>query len=109
MRSQPEVCRPKSGHHYLTLRGCVRQVMEALSRGTAAIKGAFGDVTIDKVDQVVADCQEVGSTPRLRGRVGWCLCLPAWVCTVYAPYVMLIFSARPRDQGFSVCICNMCS
>ncbi|XP_043228612.1 charged multivesicular body protein 7-like [Amphibalanus amphitrite] len=36
-----------------------RKVMEALSRGTAAIKGAFGDVTIDKVDQVVADCQEM--------------------------------------------------
>ena len=38
-----------------------------MSRGTAAIKGAFGDVTVDKVDQIVADCQEVGVVTSL-----WC-------------------------------------
>ena len=54
---------PNSGLHPTTDRSpppSVHQVMEALSRGTAAIKGAFGDVTVDKVDQIVADCQEVG-------------------------------------------------
>ena len=98
MRSQPEVYRQKSNHHYLpNTCGCVRQVMEALSRGTAAIKGAFGDVTIDKVDQVVADCQEVGLTPRSRGWVG---CVLASVGMSY-PYALVDLTAdanvRPRD------------
>ncbi|XP_037092686.1 charged multivesicular body protein 7-like isoform X2 [Pollicipes pollicipes] len=35
-----------------------QKVTDALSRGTAAARGAFGNVTIDRVEQVVADCQE---------------------------------------------------
>jgi len=35
-----------------------RKYLDALSRGTAAVKGAFGGVTVDTVEEVVADCQE---------------------------------------------------